>query len=116
MQHHDDFKLLCDEYRAQINEIDKPTLLQWLNDKKPLYLIDVREADEFSQGSIEQAQHLSKGWLEAKIHNLVQDKNAAVVLFCGGGNRSILSAYNLQKMGYTTVYSLIGGYRNWITT
>jgi rhodanese-related sulfurtransferase len=113
MQHSNDFEKLCDEYRAQINEIDKPTLLQWINANKSLYLIDVREADEFKQGALDHAVHISKGWLEAKIHNIVPDKSATIVLYCGGGNRSVLSAYNLQKMGYSDVYSLIGGYKGW---
>jgi rhodanese-related sulfurtransferase len=114
VNHSDEFKKLCDDYRLQIQEIDKPTLLQWLNENKPLHLIDVREADEFAAGYIEDAVHISKGWIEARVHNEVPAKDDVVVLYCGGGNRSVLAAYNLQQMGYSNVYSLAGGYRNWI--
>lgn len=114
MQHSTAFKQLCDEYRSQINEIDNTTVKQWLVAKKPFVLIDVREADEFAAGHLDNAVHLSKGWLEAKIHNTVSTPETTIVLYCGGGNRSVLAAYNLQKMGYCNVYSMVGGYKNWV--
>ena len=113
MQHSDEFTLLCDTLRKNIQEIDHTTLKNWLAEKKPLHLIDVREADEYAAGHIEGAVHLSKGWIEAKIHNQVKDKNDTIVVYCGGGNRSVFSADNLQKMGYANVYSLAGGYKIW---
>lgn len=115
MQHSDAFKQLCDEYRSQINEIDNKTVKEWITTEKPFVFIDVREADEYAAGYLDDAIHLSKGWLEAKIHHVVPTPDMTVVLYCGGGNRSVLAAYNLQKMGYSDVYSMAGGYRNWNT-
>lgn len=113
MQHTDAFRQLCDEYRQQINEIDNNTVRQWMAADKPFLFIDVRDADEFAAGHLDHAIHLSKGWLEAKIHHIAPDNDATIVLYCGGGNRSVLAAYNLQKMGYTDVYSMAGGYKGW---
>jgi rhodanese-related sulfurtransferase len=76
-------------------------------------LIDVREADEYAAGRIPGAEHLSKGIIERDIETTVPDPNAEIVLYCGGGFRSALAAENLQKMGYTKVWSLAGGWRDW---
>ncbi len=113
MQHTSDFITLCNEYRQGVKEIDQHTLMQWRESGNPFFLIDVRDADETVAGMLPNATHISKGWIEAKIHHTVSDKNAKVVVYCGGGNRSLLAAYNLQKMGYTQVYSLTGGYKGW---
>lgn len=114
MPHATEFMKLCDEYRAEINEIDKGTLQEWLSDGRPFHLIDVREDSEYADGAITGAVHISKGMIEARIDNEVTNKADPIVLYCRGGNRSVLAAYNLKKMGYTNVYSLAGGYRNWI--
>jgi rhodanese-related sulfurtransferase len=76
-------------------------------------LIDVREESEFAAGHIPNAIHLSKGIIERDIEAKFPDKKAPLVLYCGGGFRSALSADNLQKMGYTNVISMDGGMRGW---
>lgn len=113
MKHSTAFMTLCDHYRASVNEIDCHTVKEWQQQQKPFVFIDVRETDEFEAGHLPHAIHLSKGWLEAKIHHHVPSFDTTVVLYCGGGNRSILSAYNLQQMGYKNVFSMTGGYRSW---
>lgn len=106
MPHSEEFKQLCNTLRKTVTEIDDTTLRKWIADNKPLHLIDVREADEFAAGHIDNATHISKGWIEAKIHNTASNKDNLIVLYCGGGNRSLLAADNLEKMGYTQVVSL----------
>ena len=74
-------------------------------------LIDVREDKEWETAHAAGAIHLSKGVIERDIEKAVPDKNAKLVLYCGGGYRSALATDNLQKMGYTNVISLDGGWR-----
>ncbi|MBV9268045.1 MAG: sulfurtransferase [Acidobacteriaceae bacterium] len=74
-------------------------------------LVDVREKEEFDKAHAAGAIHLSKGVIERDIEKTIPDKNAKLVLYCGGGYRSALATDNLQKMGYTNVISLDGGWR-----
>jgi rhodanese-related sulfurtransferase len=113
MQHTSGFIALCEKHRKNIPEISARELKQAIDNEEDFYLIDVRDPDEFAQGAIPTAIHLSKGWIEAKIEKVILDKNDKVVLYCGGGNRSILAAANLQEMGYKNVSSLANGYRGW---
>jgi rhodanese-related sulfurtransferase len=74
-------------------------------------LVDVREDNEWHKAHVAGAIHLSKGVIERDIEKTIPDKNAKLVLYCGGGFRSVLATDNLQKMGYTNVTSLDGGWR-----
>ena len=112
--HSAEFIALCDEAKSRISEISTDEVESMLDKQAPFYLIDVRESDEFEQGHLANAHFLSKGWIEAKIHEVVNDKNTTIVLYCGGGNRSALAADNLQKMGYNNVKSMNGGIRKWL--
>ncbi len=76
-------------------------------------LIDTREDHEWDDGHAAGATHLSRGVLERDIENVAPDKSTQIVLYCGGGYRSALSADSLAKMGYTNVWSLAGGWRAW---
>jgi rhodanese-related sulfurtransferase len=77
-------------------------------------LVDVREESEFAAGHAAGALQLGKGIIERDIETLVPDKAACLVLYCGGGFRSALAGDNLQKMGYTNVISLDGGWRAYL--
>ncbi|MDD8059276.1 MULTISPECIES: rhodanese-like domain-containing protein [Shewanella] len=77
-------------------------------------LIDVREDNEWLQGHLPKAKHLSRGIIERDIEQRFPDKTMPILLYCGAGQRAALAAYNLQIMGYTQVASMIGGYRAWI--
>jgi rhodanese-related sulfurtransferase len=77
-------------------------------------LIDTREDHEWERGHLPGASHLSKGVIERDIETRVPDKAEPIVCYCGGGFRSALVADNLQKMGYTNVVSMDGGWRGWI--
>lgn len=113
LDHDPAFDALCNDAKTRISEINADDAHNKIaNDD--VHLIDVRDADEFEKFRISGAQNLSKGWAEAKIHTLVKNKNDTIILYCGGGNRSALVADNLQKMGYSDVYSMQGGIKGWI--
>ncbi len=76
-------------------------------------LVDVREGTEFCNGHATGAQHLSKGILELKIEEAIPDTSKPIVCYCGGGSRSALAAESLQRMGYSRVASLAGGFKAW---
>lgn len=114
MQHSDEFNALCDDAKTRIKEITIDDVCTTLQSPDETYLIDVRDQDEYERGHLPGANFLSKGWIEAKIHHLVNNKNAHIILYCGGGNRSALAADNLQKMGYTHVLSMKGGFKAWM--
>ena len=76
-------------------------------------LIDVREGEEFAREHAAGAVHLSRGVLELKIEQAVPDDGAPIVCYCGGGSRSALAAESLQRMGYSNVASVVGGFKAW---
>jgi rhodanese-related sulfurtransferase len=105
------FLAVVNDAKSRVREI---TIEQLLCHQMPYVLIDVREDREWSAGHLPQAMHLGKGIIERDIENAVQDKQQTLVLYCGGGYRSALAADMLQKMGYTDVLSLAGGYTAWL--
>jgi molybdopterin/thiamine biosynthesis adenylyltransferase/rhodanese-related sulfurtransferase len=76
-------------------------------------LVDVREADEWSQGHVPGAVFIPRGFLESRIEEKVKDKAHPVVLYCAGGTRSAFAAQTLETLGYTNVSSMIGGFGKW---
>ena len=113
MKHAPEFLKLVESIRPRIREISTDEVQAMLKRLDAFLLIDVREDHEWQKGRIRGAQHLSRGILERDIENTVPDKAAKLVLYCGGGYRSALAAYNLQQMGYTHVLSMDGGWREW---
>ena len=112
MQHDPDFENLVNAIRPQIKECSVDYVYRQLETKQ-FILIDVREDHEWQTGHLPSAIHLGRGIIERDIAKLVADKNTSIVLYCGGGFRSALSAYNLQQMGYTNVLSMDGGVKLW---
>ncbi|MDX6767322.1 MAG: rhodanese-like domain-containing protein [Candidatus Methylacidiphilales bacterium] len=112
MTHSPGFQALCEDARRQITEISPEETLTALQAGTTL-VIDVREDREAAQGIIQGATHLGRGVLERDIEVAVPDKSRPIILYCGGGYRSTLAALNLQKMGYTQVKSMAGGWRAW---
>src|SRR3990170_5304841 len=98
--------------KSQIREIQPEELEPRLGE---VTVVDVREADEFDQGSIEGSIHVARGLLEGSIRNHVPDLDREVVLYCAAGARSALAAVSLQQLGYTRVSSLAGGFVRWKT-
>ena len=112
MKHSPGFHKLVDEARARVHEISVEDARKQL-DSGSARLIDIREESEWAAGHIRGAEYIGRGVLERDIEQKVPDRNADLILYCGGGFRSALSADNLQKMGYTNVSSMAGGWREW---
>ncbi len=77
-------------------------------------LIDVREDDEWNEAHAKGAEHLGKGLIERDIEMFAPDKASELILYCGGGFRSVLATDSLQRMGYTSIRSMAGGWRAWV--
>ena len=108
------FQQLADEAKKWIQEISCDELARKIDyDKSSWVLIDVRENDEFREGHLPAAKGIGRGVLEYHIADEVPETETEIILYCRGGNRSALAAESLQRMGYTNVHSLIGGYREW---
>lgn len=114
MAHSPRFTGLCQQAKTRVTETDCDTVHQRISNQESFLLIDVREDCEWSQGRIPGATHLGKGIIERDIEKLCPEVSTEIVLYCGGGYRSLLAADALQKMGYTSVVSMAGGYRDWI--
>ena len=108
-----EFNQLCNEAKREIQEIDVQALKTMQQRHDDFELIDVREPDEVQRGAIPGAKHIARGVLERDFDKITTDKNRKLVLYCGGGSRSALSAWMLKKMGFNNVYSLIGGWSAW---
>lgn len=113
MQHAEGFLKLVKDAKARIKEVDYREIKKRLDAGEKFILVDTREDLEWAKGHVPGAIHLGKGVIERDIEKTIPDRSAPVVLYCGGGFRSALAADNLQKMGYTNVISMDGGWRGW---
>jgi rhodanese-related sulfurtransferase len=109
--HNPGFLALVDDAKTRVREIGIEQFQRMREAGRQFLLVDVREESEFAAGHAAGAMQLGKGIIERDIETLVPDKAACLVLYCGGGFRSALAGDNLQKMGYTNVISLDGGWR-----
>ena len=112
--HSPGFLALVNEARARVREITIPEYNERLARGQHHVLIDVREDHEWEKDRLPGAMHMSRGTLERDIEQNFGEKGIALVLYCGGGYRSVLACDSLQRMGYTNAVSLKGGYRGWI--
>ena len=115
MRHSPGFLKLVDDAKSRVKEADFRDIKRRLDSREKLTLVDVREDNEWARGHLPGAVHLGKGIIERDVEETFPDKDALLVLYCGGGFRSALVADNLQKMGYTNVVSMDGGWRGWTT-
>lgn len=113
MHHNPGFLALVDDSKSRIREVDVAYVLALRASGAAFWLVDVREDHEWAKGHMQGAVHLGRGVLERDVETVIPDKQAKIVLTCGGGFRSALAADNLQRMGYTDVTSLAGGWRAW---
>jgi len=113
MQHDPAFKNLVEEIRPAIQELTIADVQHKFQTGENFVFVDVREDHEWNKARLPQAIHIGRGVLERDIANHIIDKDQQIILYCGGGFRSALAAFNLQKMGYTNVYSMDGGFRAW---
>jgi len=111
MEHTKEFLELAEAARSRVKEISVAETVEKVENGTTL--IDVREDNEWEAGHAEGAIHLGRGVIERDIVGKFPDKNQELILYCGGGYRSALAADNLQKMGYTNVLSMTGGWTAW---
>ena len=112
-KHSPRFLQLVNDAKSRISQTSVREVKQRLDRGERFNLIDVREESEWAKGHLPGAIHLGKGIIERDVETRFPDANAELVLYCGGGFRSALAADNLQKMGYTNVKSMDGGWRGW---
>ena len=111
MEHSPGFLKLVNEARPTVKEISIDETRERLGKNPQAVLLDVREDNEWEKGHATQAMHLGKGILERDLESKFPDPNREIIMYCGGGYRSILTAAAAQKMGYRNVSSLKGGYK-----
>jgi len=113
MDHPEGFLKLVKDAKTRVKEEDYRAIKKKLDAGEKLIIVDTREDNEWARGHIPGAMHLGKGVIERDIEKAIPDKDAPILLYCGGGYRSALAADNLQKMGYRNVVSMDGGWRGW---
>lgn len=107
------FHELCEELKKNVKSCSVRDVKKMKEDKDDFILVDIREDNEFNAGSIKGSVHIGKGIIERDIHLYVKNHDKKIVLYCGGGFRSVIAADSLQKMGYTNVISMDGGWKDW---
>jgi rhodanese-related sulfurtransferase len=112
-QHSPEFLKIVTDAKSRVKECSVDDVRARVKAGEAFLLIDVREESEYAAGHLPGAVHIGKGVIERDIEVKVPDPNTALVLYCGGGFRSALAADSLQKMGYTNVSSMDGGWRVW---
>jgi len=113
MKHSEGFLNVVNDAKSRIREVSVAETQERMRDNPQAKLIDVREDNEWNAAHANGAIHLGKGIIERDIETTVPDKNTELILYCGGGYRSALAADVLQRMGYTNVFSLAGGWKAW---
>jgi rhodanese-related sulfurtransferase len=111
MQHSPNFLRIVNETRPRVREISVDEARARLAENPAAVLLDVREDHEWHNGHAAQAVHLGKGILERDLENMFPNPDTEIIMYCGGGYRSVLTADVAQRMGYRRVASLIGGYK-----
>ena len=111
VQHAPGFLKLVNEARSRVKEITVEEARERLARNPHALLMDVREDQEWQAGHAAQAVHLGKGILERDLEKTVPDAGTEIIMYCGGGYRSALTADAARRMGYRNVCSLIGGYK-----
>src|SRR6266849_10631387 len=114
MQHSPQFLKLVSEVKTRVKETNVAEVKKRMEGGDKFLLVDVREDNEWAKGHIPGAVHMGRGVIERDIEKSVPETSTKMILYCGGGFRSALVADNLQKMGYTNVESMDGGWKGWV--
>jgi len=114
MKHSPQFLKLVSEAKLRVRETNVADVKQRIESGEKFLLVDVREDNEWASGHLPGAVHMGRGIIERDIEARVPETSTKMILYCGGGFRSALVADNLQKMGYTNVESMDGGWRGWV--
>lgn len=113
MIHTEGFLKIVNDAKSRVKEISVAETQGRLDANPNALLIDVREDHEWQAAHAAGSEHLGKGIIERDIETTVPDKSTELILYCGGGYRSALAADALQRMGYTNVWSMAGGWKAW---
>jgi rhodanese-related sulfurtransferase len=113
MKHSEGFLKIVNDSKSRIRETTPEEVRRRQESGDEFYFIDVREDNEWLSGHAAGAMHLGRGIIERDIETTIPDHDAEIILYCGGGYRSALAADSLQKMGYTRVISMDGGWKRW---
>jgi rhodanese-related sulfurtransferase len=113
MQHSPQFLKLVNDAKSRVKETNVADVKRRMATGEKFLLVDVREDNEWAKGRLPGAVHMGRGVIERDIEKAVPESGTKLILYCGGGFRSALVADNLQKMGYTNVESMDGGWRGW---
>ena len=114
MAHAPNFLKLVQDAKSRVKETNVLEVKKRMDAGEKILLVDVREDNEWANGHIPGAVHMGRGVIERDVETKVPDPSAKLILYCGGGFRSALSADNLQKMGYQNVESMDGGWKGWV--
>jgi rhodanese-related sulfurtransferase len=112
-QHSPGFLAIVNDAKTRVKECQVGDVKRRIDQGEQFHLVDVREESEYAAGHLPNAQHIGKGVIERDIEKKIPDPAAPIVLYCGGGFRSVLAADTIQKMGYTNVISMDGGWSGW---
>ena len=113
-EHSSKFLTIVNDAKRKISETNVEEVKTKLDRGDKFNLVDVREESEWKKGHITKAIYIGKGVIERDIEKKIENTEAEIILYCGGGFRSALAADNLQKMGYSNVSSMDGGYGGWV--
>jgi len=113
MKHSEGFLKVVDDAKSRVREVTVAETQARMKQDPDVKLIDVREDHEWEAAHAAGAIHLGKGIIERDVENTIPDKSTEMILYCGGGYRSVLAADVLQRMGYTNVFSMAGGWKAW---
>jgi rhodanese-related sulfurtransferase len=111
MKHSSEFEAIAADAKSRIREVSVAEAQARM--KEGAKLIDVREDNEWDVEHASGSTHMSRGIIERDIVQTFPEKDTELILYCGGGYRSALAADMLQKMGYTNVHSMAGGWKAW---
>jgi rhodanese-related sulfurtransferase len=111
MDHSPGFLKVVNDARPSVKEISIEVARERLARNPRAVLVDVREDVEWGNGHAVEARHLGKGVLERDLETVFPDPNVELLMYCGGGYRSVLTAAVAGKMGYGNVYSIVGGFK-----
>lgn len=111
MDHSPEFLKLVDDAKTRVEEITVEDAQKRVTEDRTVVLVDVREDSEWQMGHARSAMHIGKGVLERDIENRIPNKDAEIIMYCGGGFRTMLACDVATKMGYTNLKSLAGGFK-----
>ncbi len=113
MKHNPGFLQLVQQAKQRVRECSVAEVKAKMDRGESFHFLDIREDHEYQVDHAKGAVHLGKGIIERDIETQIADRDAPIILYCGGGFRPALAADSLQQMGYRNVISMDGGMRAW---